>query len=75
MRTEIKKAAINGLQKIGYEIFGDSFIGYRAFNYKGDELDIEEIHEFGKGLKVDDEILSELDKVKKGGYNECIYWV
>lgn len=77
MNYEQVKALVHGAVAIGYKIYGDSFIGYRAFNDDGIEFDFSIALEYSDGECCDsniDEFRINCEKLVVASHNDCEFW-
>lgn len=76
---QIIKLVVKGLVSEGWKIYGDQFIGFRAFKEDDntvEEFDFNKIYQY-EGEESDfacDFFNEECEKVKSGDSGDCIHW-
>lgn len=71
------RAVVHGAVAMGYVIYGDSFIGYKAFDDKGVEFDLGfcELDSDGDLCEEPQELLGKAcEQLVSKSYNECEWW-
>ena len=71
------EAVVNGAVAVGFKIYGDEFIGYRAFNDYGEEFDFAFALEYQDGEEAFDnveEFRRTCSVLVFAGYSDCKWW-